>query len=214
MSFTFAAHVLITPEELSEFVFGVDDASVGMTTQQVASVNLMVGAISRQIIRHVGSNLKEATYTEVWDGAGSDELVPRERPIVSVSSIKFAANGQFGDSSVSLPAESFFTDGTSIKLRSVRTPSGRGLVQAVYVAGYDTVPEDIKMAHLLQFQWAYKQIGKGDAMVGIKQISKMQESQTKDDTLAKLGLRSEVVGLLEPYIRFEAPLSIMFTRTS
>lgn len=216
MPLSFASHALVDATALSRFIWGVDDATapaVGLTAQQIFSVELAVNAISRQIMRHVSSEIKEATYTEVWDGAGSDELVPRERPISAVSSVKFAANGDFA-SAQALPSEAVYFDTCSIKFRAIRTPIGRGLVQVVYTAGYATVPEDIQMAALLQFQWNYRQIGKGDAMVGLKTIAKGQESQTKDDTIKNFGLRAEVVGLLKTYERMEAPASIMFTRVS
>lgn len=226
MAFSFASHALIDSATLSKFVWGVNDAADGaasgsglpLTSQQVFSVELMVNAISRQIMRHVSSDIKAATYTEVWDGAGTDEFVPTERPINSVSSLKFAPHGDFSTSENLVTAGNGLivtADEYSIKLRGgMRTPAGRGLVQVVYNAGYSTVPEDIQLATLLQFQWAWKQLGRGDAMVGVQSISKGPESQTKDAEIRNLGLRSEVVGLLKPYCRLEAPLSIMFTRVS
>lgn len=221
MPFTFADHALVDSVALSRFIWGVEDAAtdtdVALSSQTIYSIELLVNAISTQIIRHVSSNIKEATYQEVWDGAASDELVPRERPISSVTAYKLSANGDFTASNIDYVTAApgmVYTDGQSILLRGLRAPVGRGLVQLTYVAGYAAVPDDIQLAVLLQFQWALRQIGKGDAMVGIKAISKMQESQTKDDSLGTTGLRSEVIGYLAPYKRFEAPLSIMFTRVS
>lgn len=221
MPFSFGSHALIDSAALSKFIWGVDDASsdltVGLSSQDIFSVELAVNSISTQIMRHVSSEIKAASYTEVWDGAASDELVPTERPINSVTSIKFASNGDFS-SGTSLPPETIYYDKYSIKLRHVRTPVGRGMVQVVYNAGYSTVPYDIQMASLLQFQWIYKKFRKGDAMVGLKTIAKSvgagSESQSKDDSLKSMALISEVVGMLESYKRLEAPLSIMFTRVS
>jgi hypothetical protein len=218
MAFSFDSDALLSSEEVSKFVFNVDDATTdltpALTTQQIFSIQLLVNSISKQFKTHCDCGIVAANYTEVWDGAASDELVPRERPINSVGSIKLAGNGDF-DSATVLPSTVYVSDRYSIKFRGgYQTPRGRGLIQVVYNAGYSTVPQDIVFAALLQFQWAYKQIGKGDAFVGIKQISKMQESQVKDDSIGVFGLRQEVVGLLKDYRRFEVPQSVMFSRVS
>lgn len=221
MPFSFGSHALVGSAALSKFIWGVDDAAtdvnLALSTQDIFSVELAVNALSRQIMRHVSSEIKAATYTEVWDGAASDELVPTERPINSLTSIKFASDGNFS-SGTSLPAETLFFDKYSIKLRGIRTPVGRGMVQVVYNAGYVDVPDDIQMAALLQFQWLYKKFRQGDAMIGLKSVSKTvgggSESQTKDDTIKSTALIAEAIGLLETYKRMEAPLSVMFTRVS
>lgn len=213
MAFNFKTHALVDSATLSKFFWGVDDASVDLSAQDKFSIELAINAISSQIIRHCSSNIKQGTYLETWDGAASDELVPTEMPITAVASVKFAGAGDFA-SAQPLPAEVVTFDRYSIKLRGLRMPQGRGVVQVSYTAGYAEVPDDVVMATLLQFQWTYKQLGKGDSFVGIKSISKGSESQTKDDVLARQSLRSEVVGILAPYVRLEAPGSIMFTRVS
>lgn len=226
MAFSFASHALIDSETLSRFIWGVDDATgdltgaAVLTDQAIANIELGVNAISRQIMRHVSSDIKSAAYQEDWDGAASDELVPTERPITAVSSILFAPGGQFSEAQnlVTVPGAVCF-DRYSIKLRGFRMPEGRGVVRVIYTAGYASVPEDVQLAVAMQFQYVYRKFGKtGDGMVGLKTISKAiggaNESQTKDDTLKKSGLIAEVIGMLEGYQRFEAPLSIMFARVS
>jgi hypothetical protein len=51
-------------------------------------------------------------------------------------------------------------------------------------------------------------------MVGLKMISKMNEAQSKDDSIGKSGLISEVEGMLKSYQRFECSTSVMFTRVT
>ncbi len=221
MAFTFADHALITPAQLSKFIWGVDDATTGLpvantlTTQQIFSIELIVNSISKQIMRFCSSDIKAQNYTEVWDGAGSDELIPRMWPINSVASVKISSNGDWS-ASTALATELISFNEYSISFRSYRTPVGRGMLQLIYNAGYEEVPDDIVLATLLQFQWLYKKIGKGDSMVGIGNTSKSiaggSESQTKDASITTQGLIGEVIGLLKPYERFEAPSSVMFTR--
>lgn len=221
MPFDFGSNALITSEDLSRFIWGVDDAatdvSIGLSSQQIFSNELLVKAISGQIKRYVGSEIKRSSYIEIWDNAGSDELIPKERPIKSITSLKYSPNGDFNNNVFSYPTAQLTFDEASIALRYDRFPAGRGLIQVVYDAGYDDVPDDIILAFLLQFQFLYKKVGKGDAMVGLSSISKAvgggSENQTKDSTIKDSGLISEVVGMLKHYQRFEAPLSIMFART-
>lgn len=218
MAFTFESNALVTSEQVSKFIWGVDDASVGasptLSSQQVFSVQFLVNSISAQIRRHVNSSIVAGDYTETWDGAASDELIPRERPINSVASIKFSGNGDFTQSDP-LPNTGYFVDKYSVKFRGgMVTPRGRGLIQITYNAGYSAIPNDIVFATLLQLQWGWRQIGKGDSFVGIKQMAKMHESQVKDTDIGTYGLRAEVVGLLSPYRSFMAPMSVMFTKVS
>jgi hypothetical protein len=218
MPFTLPAGCLFTAEELSKFVFGVDDLStnltVPLTSQNIFSISLLSEIIAKQIKSFIDSDIIAASYTEVWDGAASDEIVTRERPLISVDTIKFAVGNNFA-SATGIDPSNYAVDRYSIKfLGGVRTPIGRSLIQVVYTAGYTVIPKDITFAALMQFQWAYRQIGKGDSFVGVKQISKMHESQTKDDALGAFALREEVCGILKQYQRFEAPLSVMFTRVS
>lgn len=213
MPFTFASHALVTSEAVSKFIDGSDDWSASLTSQEKYSVELLVNAISKQIMKHVSSDIKAADYTEVWDGAGSDELVPRERPIISVTSVKFASDGDF-DSQSAIDGDGVTADSYSIRLRWGRTPVGRGLVQVVYRAGFEEVPDDIVLATLLQLQWGLRKMKRGDAFVGMQSASKNGETQVKDRAITTYGLIAEVVGLLDPYRRFEAPLSIMFSRVS
>lgn len=224
MAFDLASHCLVDSETLSRFVWGVDDAtelsgSDALSDEAIANVVLIVAGISRQIMRHVSSDIKQATYTEVWDGAASDELVPTEWPVTAVSSLKFAPAGDFASAQnlVSVTGAVCF-DKYAIKLRGFRLPAGRGVVQAVYTAGYATVPEDIQIACCLQFQWLWRKRGLGDGLVGMQSITKAigqaSESQTKDSAVKKSGLIAEVIGILEGHRRFEAPHSIMFARVS
>lgn len=209
---------LLDSPTISKFIFGVNDVTVGniLTPQEIAALELASDAASGQVQKFCDFTFVYGKYVEVWDGAANDEIIPREIPIVSIDSLKFAANGVFDDNTLVDPiCYCIGSRGLVINLRNqLLTPRGRGIVQVTYNAGYQTIPSDIRFAALRQLQYLYKQIGKGDSMLGLKTIAKMNESQTKDDSLGKNGLISEVEGLLRSYQRFECSTSIMFTRVS
>ncbi len=226
MAFSFAPNALLTAEQVSKFLFGVDDPTTTppqgsmapISTQQQFNIELVVNALSDQITRYVGYELKEGTFTEVWDAAGSDELVTRQQPITSVSSLKISGNGDFSGGAT-YDTQSYVWDRYSIRLRNSNFPIGRGMIQVIYTAGYSTLPNDIVMAALLQLQYLYRKIGKGDGMVGLSSIAKSvaggaNESQSKDSNVSAEGLIGEVVGMLKSYRRMEIPNSVMYARVS
>lgn len=218
MPLSLSATNLLDSTTISKFVFGVDDVTSPplLTSQEIMAVELCADSASAQVQRHCDFTFKQGTYTEVWDGAASDEIVPREIPVTAITSVKFSGNGDFA-SVVALDSTVYCIGmrGMVINFRNeLLTPRGRGMIQIIYTAGYATIPKDIVLATLRQFQYLYKQIGKGDAMLGLSQIAKMNESQTKDGTLGNSGLITEVEGMLKSYQRFETSSSVMFTRVS
>lgn len=218
MALTLSATNLLSAPTISKFVFGVDDVTSGgiLTSQEITAVQLAADAASAQIQKFCDFTFVSGSYSEVWDGAANDELIPREIPITAITSLKFSANGDFSSSSI-IPPEVYCigSRGMVVNLRNeMLTPRGRGLIQLIYTAGYSVIPSDLQLAALRQFQYLYKQIGKGDAMVGLKSISKMSEGQTKDDSLSSSGLITEVEGMIKSYRRFECSSSVMFTRVS
>jgi len=207
---------LVESRTVCRFVFGEDDitSNTKYSTQDIAAIILAIDAASAQIKRYCDFNFFQAQYSEVWDSQASDEIIPREIPIVSISSLKISANGDFSDAQ-EVSTELYGHNGKVINFRNgYRPPRGRGAIQVIYRAGFDPIPADIQMATLLQFQYLYKKLGTGDEMVGLKSAAKMGENQSVDDNVKESGLLSNVEGMLKPYVRFEAPQSIMFNRVS
>ena len=203
---------LVTSSLVENFLGVVAD---DLPAQERWMIEFLIKSSSRQIATHTGRSFLRSTYVEAWDGQASDMIIPREYPILNVTSIKFAANGEFASAS-SLPTQAFSWDDTSISLReNLKTPFLRSSVQVTYEAGFDEVPEDLQYATMIQYQYLNKTASKsGSPMLGLSSIAKMNESQTKDGNIGRSGLLAEVVGILENYRRLDAPLSVMFARVS
>jgi hypothetical protein len=111
--------------------------------------------------------------TENYDGNDSDRLLPRNYPVISVSSLSIDG--------VSIPAATTATtagylwDGRRILLRGFRFCRGVQNVQLSYAAGYPSVPLDLKQAALEAFALTYRQrvrIGeKSNSMSGQVNVS-------------------------------------------
>lgn len=218
MPLALSATNILTSSVISKFIFGVDDVTLGniLTAQEITAVELSADAASSQIQKYCDLMFISADYTEVWDGAATDEIIPREWPITAITSVKFAANGVFDDSAIiDSKLYNISNHGMSITFRNgMLTPRGRANVEVIYTAGYTTIPADLQIAALRQLQYLYKQIGKGDGMLGLKSIQKFNEGQSKDDSLSNTGLILEVEGMLKAYKRFECSDSVMFTRVT
>lgn len=208
---------LVSSEVVSRMMFSCADAVTESkaTTNEQALVELFAKAATGQIQNYCDRLLLMGTYTEVWDGQGSDLILPKEFPIVSVASIKFASDGGFSGA-IALQPQTYSVTEECISLRGgVLTPNGVGQLQVIYDAGYATIPMDLQLACVRQIQYMWGQTGKqGGAMTGLKEVSKMQERQVKDDTIASKGLIADVIGTLDNYRRMEAPSSVRFSRVT
>jgi hypothetical protein len=218
MAFDFGSAALIDPLTFSRLVYQSDDGSAGMSDAEKANVEFLVQSASRQITDYLGRDIKSATFSEVWDGQAADMIIPRQYPITAVSEVRFSANADFTQGTVLGTGEYGF-DEESVFLLFNRTPFGRRCVRVIYTAGFVTVPQSIQIATVIQFQMLNKAVspgskGTGPSDLGMESISKMGETARKDTSLRKNGLASEAVGLIEPFRRLDAPLSIMFSRVS
>ena len=219
MAFTFDSEVIISPTTFSQICYGVDDGSTGLTSQQIAQIQFAVNSANKKILSYCSRKFIQATYTEVWDGANSDEILTREWPITGVTSIIYDYRSNF---SAGTPIDTtfyYFYD-QSIVFHGNITPFGRAAIQVIYTAGYPlaSMPYDLQMALILQFKMDYKLLNPGttdpDQSMLYSGASKMGESFTKNKTIDQFGLTKEVMLMLEPYRRVDFPASRMFLRVT
>lgn len=223
MPFSFASDVIFTSEQFSRMQFNEDDKSTSMTTQDKANTEFLVNAANEQVVGFISRKILLGTCTEVFDGQGSDCIMLREFPVRSLVSVKLSTNGEFTTATNLLTGAPYavtFTEDGELLMRDGHWPRGRQLMQAVYTAGWSfaDVPYDLRMAVLLQYDWLRKVknpgVDGGGKMLGISSRSKQGESESKDGSIGVFGMPKEVTGILERYKRMEAPLSIMFARTT
>jgi uncharacterized phiE125 gp8 family phage protein len=114
-----------------------------------------------------GRTFVTASYTEVRSGHGRTTMVPREDPIVSVTSV--AVDGQTIPSASSYDAEGWRVFEGAIHLNGHAFTRGTGNVTLVYVAGFDPVPADVQQAVIELAALKYRDrrhIGKGAESMG------------------------------------------------
>lgn len=155
---------------------------------------------------------------EILDSNGSDTIVPRNTPIVSVQAVYTSvdSDGSGGDI---LDPEFYRVDTDALTLRSINQPRGRFFVRVDYTYGYDGLPPEVKHAMLMAIDAEYirkdkKQVGQGGGS-----RSKKDESQSSGNSGggagwdSKVGLPNEVIAKLQTYKQsFEFPTQPMATR--
>lgn len=107
----------------------------------------LIARATRFLQDHFGRQILQATYTEFYDGRGSPQIMVREWPIVTVTSLHESIE-QTWDASTLIAAGDYLID---LRLGRVRLkagiffPSFQG-VRLIYDGGYATVPHSIEHA--------------------------------------------------------------------
>ena len=96
---------------------------------------------------YLDRKIEQATYTEQYDGDGTDRLVTLQWPIISVTTLHDDTDRAFGASTLIAAADYvLYKDRGVIRLDGLTFASGIQNVKVVYVAGYATVPTDLAQA--------------------------------------------------------------------
>lgn len=93
--------------------------------------------------------------TESYDGNNSDRLLPHSFPIVAVSAVTI--DGVPIPAVTSATTAGFLNDARRILLRGFQFCRGVQNVTVSYMAGYASVPLDLKLAAIETFALAYRQ---------------------------------------------------------
>lgn len=185
--------------------------STDLSSSEKLKIEMNIKGINAQFRKFCGTFFSLANYVEVWDSQGADVLIPGEIPITAITSIKVSGDGDFSNAEA-IPANDYVLHPSRqfISMRNYRFPRGRGMIEVKYSAGYATIPEDIQLAVLLNYNFLTRL---GDNP-GLKSIGKMNETQSIDDKVLEYGLPAQVYAILKPYCKIEAPLSVMFARVT
>ena len=104
----------------------------------------MLEAASGFIQTWINRTLERQSYSAQLDGNGSDTLVLRNFPIVSVSELRI--QGALIAPAASDSAIGYWHDETRLLLRGLVFPRGRGNVRVNYVAGFEAPPPELTQA--------------------------------------------------------------------
>jgi hypothetical protein len=147
--------VWVTLADLKEHL----DIDVSDTTKDSLLTNKLNSAW-KNIVNYLGQDLTSQTYTEDYDGDGSNTVLLNQFPVISITSVytdfkRTWQNSPFTpDSTTIIDPTTYFCDLKTglltVFMGSGLFPIGFGNIHIVYVAGYATVPYDAKDG-LLQY---------------------------------------------------------------
>lgn len=151
---------------------------VGSNANQDTKLQLFLDAAESWFYSDIQRTRIEAgAVTEYVHGNQADTIMLMEYPIISVTEVRINADGVFTDPSSIVPATDYTIsdEENCIVLRNSRFPAGINNIQVTYVAGYATVPVEIKLAVLWLVEWFYLHNNRKD--MGRTNMSKQDESQ-------------------------------------
>jgi hypothetical protein len=128
---------LVEPADIQQLLGKPADADTELLT-------VLCDSASAFVLQYLGrESLDIATYTERYNGTGSDTLVPNCRPITGVTSVRI--NNVDIQPSVNY-GNGFFFDKRGIYLYGHKFDRALKNVELVYSAGFAAIPLDIKQA--------------------------------------------------------------------
>lgn len=138
------------------------------TTTSDALFSRLITACSAQIEAWCGRVFASAPYIDIQDGDGSDYLILKNRPIISIQSVTL--DGDPISASPDGISAGYTFDSTTLYYIGGWFCRGRRNVNVSYTAGFATVPPDIAQAAI--------------ALVGF-QYNKSRRLDVKSETLAQ-----------------------------
>jgi len=143
---------------------------------------------------YIGKTIKSATYTEYYDGDGTDTLLVDQWPIISITSLNEDVSRDFlGDTAIDATDILIYAKEGRIVLYAdeYAFSIGKQNIKIVYVAGYADIPADLALAALMHVSSIYNLAG-ADGHVGMSLggLSKSIDTAPLSDKLRLL---------LEPY---------------
>ncbi len=185
---SFGATNLVTPAEV--------EAYLGYTFSDQDLLQTWIDRAEQATTRWTGrESLIPNDYTIYIDGTGLTSIYLPHWPVIEIASVFVDANGYYGSGEGAFPDTSLLTANTQYRAPKMgsdlcrgelrRTdglnwPVGFGNIKIVYSAGYDPVPEDLKLATcmLIKSQIAAQSTGIVDSA---KSVSHGQLSITFGD---------------------------------
>ena len=153
--------------------------------------------------------IEAGSVTEYQHGDQANTIMLIEYPIISVTELRVDSERVFTDPSTLIATTDYAIgeDSNCIILYNSRFPRGFNNIKITYVAGYATVPAEIKLAVLWLTEWFYLNNNRKD--MGRTSMGKQDEN---------VGVLADmppmIKQILDLHIRCEAPISNLQVRRS
>lgn len=179
----------------------------GADVSQDAKIELLINMASERIEQYLDRKLIYQQHTERVDGRASDRIMLKHYPAEKPTQL-FDDPGW--DFLTQIDAGEYDIENAGVLvLRSGKFQRANLNVKVVYNAGYQSIvapgagpqlPSDLQYACLLFIEWMYQM--RADRRLGVQGKAKQNENIRFSQ-----GIPPEVVEILDPHRRFDAPLS-------
>ncbi len=177
---------------------------LGISAGSTSKDNLITRNINyatKIILNYCGrTSFNDTAYTEYYDGIGGTELVLRNRPVITVTSVAYNTEGNSTGAYTTLDSDDYFVDTEAGIIKSQQQFVGNYHTwQVIYTAGYTTIPDDLAEACARMAAYMTEQ---GTAGTNVKKRQEGQRSVEYFESQGSSGSLIESLGLddiLRPY---------------
>jgi hypothetical protein len=147
---TLDTRVWCTLEDLKENL-DIEDTD----TSKDSYLTNLLNACWESCKNYIGHDLNQDEYTEYHSGDGTNAILLKKYPVVSITTLHDDITRAFDTDTLIDPVNYTFDDQTglvSVYTGTVFTKGTRN-IQVVYIAGYETIPYDAQRALILMASW-------------------------------------------------------------
>lgn len=172
--------------------------STALDADIIARIERLINVGSSAIESYTDRFFRSRSFSEIYDGRGTNTFVPAQWPINSITELWIDQSSEFTDPVNILDADEYhiMDKATTIELLNRNFSTGRASVKIVYNAGYNSIPYDIAYACDLYVEWFYRFNERED--IGRSTRSKGDESVNLEQGMPKV-----VMELISKYKRIE-----------
>ena len=135
---TLPANALCTRKEFKDYlnITGDDNTKDNL-------IHDLIGRVSKAFETYCGRSFVQETFTEYYDGDGMNQIFLDHYPVQSITSLHDDSDWVWGSDTLIASSNYRIMDERSIVYDGMFSTS-RQSVKVVYVAGYSTIPTDLK----------------------------------------------------------------------
>lgn len=112
---------------------------------EVELIGKLITAISDRIEKITGRTFSETSYTEYYDGTGTNEIVLNQFPIISLTSINYVNTDDTSSTSIDTNSVHINYDKGILLYRGGIFSAGKRNLLITYTAGYADIPYDLEL---------------------------------------------------------------------
>lgn len=126
---------------------GIDSGDSTQNNLIIRKINQATDMIESYCGKNNSQHFASTSYTDEYDGTGINQLVLKNRPVISITSFKQRNTTENYSDWTTIDSSLYFTDTTAGVIDLLFTvPMNWNIIQVVYTAGFADIPSDLAEA--------------------------------------------------------------------